>query len=51
MTSNDIVNASLLTVGGAFVAEAIRLLATNFYFAVIAAVVGTAIFSIREILP
>lgn len=51
MTKEDIINATLLTVGGAFSAEAVRLLSTNFWYAVVSAVIGTAIFVVREILP
>ena len=51
MTTNDVINDSLLTVGGAFVGEAVRLLSTNFWYAVVAVIVGTAVFAVREVLP
>lgn len=51
MTTNDVINASLLTVGAAFAAEAIKLLQVNIWYAIAVAVVGTAILAVREILP
>ena len=51
MSTTDVVNATLLTLGGAFAAEAVRLLATNFWLAIVSAVVGTVIFAVREVLP
>jgi hypothetical protein len=51
MAQEDIINASLLTLGGAFVGYAGTALATNFWYAVMAAVIGTAIFWVRELIP
>jgi len=51
MTTDNVVNGALLTLGGAFIAQAVLLLQHDWLWAVIMAVVGTGVFVIREVLP
>ena len=51
MTKNDTINAALQTLGTAFVAGAVGLIATNIWEAVGLAVVGIVAFVAYELLP
>jgi hypothetical protein len=51
MTKENGINAILLTAGVAFTGEGINLLQSNLLLAVLAVVVGLAIFAVREMLP
>lgn len=51
MTKDNIVNAALLSVGTGFTGAGIVMLSTNFWYAVIAVIIGFSAFGLREILP
>jgi len=51
MSKTEIVNASLLSMGVFFVGVVPTIFSTNFWGAIVCAVLGVAIFAVREVLP
>lgn len=51
MTKDQVVNAALLSVGTTFTGLGVVMVNNNFWYAVVAILVGFAAFGLREILP
>lgn len=51
MTKNDTVNTSLLTIGTIFVSLIPASFQTNFWYGIVATIVGVGVFTVYELLP
>ena len=51
MTTENAINASLLSAGVALIGVGMNLLQTNLLYGILAIVVGVGVFAVREVLP
>ena len=51
MSKTDVINATLLSAGIAFIGEGVNLIQSNLLYAILAVVVGVGIIAVREVLP